>query len=69
MTQNLNIIEVEKSGASGAVKHCHSCFRNDLHFNVPIPPFIFGFLLIASCGLICFVRPSRCVCCGKVRVL
>ena len=36
--------------------------------NVPLPPFALGFLMVATFGLVLFVRPSRCVCCGKLRV-
>jgi hypothetical protein len=51
------------------VKRCRSCFRDDVHVKVAYPPFVFGFLLIVSCGMILLLRPSRCVCCGTMRVL
>jgi len=53
----------------GRVKRCRSCWRDDFHYNVKFSPVIFGFLLIVTCGLILFVRPSRCCCCGTMRVL
>jgi hypothetical protein len=51
----------------GVMKHCRSCFREDIHFKVGIPPFVFGFLLVATFGLVFFMHPTRCVTCGKVR--
>lgn len=52
----------------GTVKRCRSCWRDDLHIAVRFSPFVFGFLLVISFGLILLIRPSRCVCCGTMRV-
>jgi len=49
-------------------KYCRSCWRKDLHFRVSYSPIVFGFLLVATCGLILIIRPSRCVCCGTMRI-
>ena len=49
-------------------KYCRQCWRKDLHYRVSYPPIIYGFLLIATCGLILVIRPSRCVCCGTMRI-
>ncbi len=49
-------------------KYCRQCWRDDLHFRVNYPPIVFGFLIIATCGLVLLVRPSRCVCCGTMRI-
>jgi len=50
------------------VKRCRSCFRDDIHFEVEFSPFLRGFLIAATFGLILIMRPSRCVCCGTLRV-
>ena len=49
-------------------KYCRSCWRKDFHFRVAFPPIVYGFLLVATCGLILVIRPSRCVCCGTMRI-
>lgn len=51
-----------------AVKYCSSCWREDIHKPARFSPFVFGFLLIATLGLVLVVRPKRCVCCGHMRV-
>lgn len=50
------------------IKHCRSCWREDIHKPARLQPFVFGFLLIATLGLVVFLRPSRCVCCGTMRI-
>ena len=51
-----------------AIKKCRSCWRDDIHKPARFSPFVFGFLLIATLGLVLVIRPSRCVCCGTMRV-
>jgi hypothetical protein len=53
---------------SKTVKRCRSCWRNDLHYDVSIPPFLLGVLLVITFGAALFLRPSRCVCCGTMRL-
>ena len=65
----IQIQETDEPQLSGLVKHCRSCFRDDYHFKVSIPPFILGFLMIATFGLVFLLHPTRCVTCGKVRIL
>ncbi len=60
--------DVLSQSHSGVVKRCRSCWRDDIHKPARFGPFVFGFLLVATLGLILFVRPSRCVCCGTMRV-
>lgn len=50
------------------VKRCKSCWRDDFHEAVKLPMFVFGFLLVATFGLILFVKPYQCVCCGTKRL-
>ena len=52
----------------GAVKHCRSCWRKEVHYPVTIPPFALGFMLIFSLGTVLLIRPNRCACCGKTRL-
>ena len=69
MSQHLNPIEDPQVDlGAGEVKHCRSCWREDIHHNVPIPPFALGFLTVMTLGLILLIRPSRCVCCGRMRL-
>jgi len=49
-------------------KYCRQCWREDFHFRVNYSPIVFGFLIVATCGLILLIRPSRCVCCGTMRI-
>lgn len=56
-----------REDTQGSLKHCRSCWREDIHVPVSIPPFALGFLLVFTLGLVLFLRPSRCVCCGKIR--
>lgn len=49
-------------------KHCRACFRDEHHLILPIYPFLLGFLTVITFGLIFVIRPSRCVCCGKMRI-
>ena len=49
-------------------KYCRQCWRKDFHFRVSYPPIVFGFLVVATCGLALVIRPSRCVCCGTMRI-
>ena len=49
-------------------KYCRQCWREDLHFRVNYSPIVMGFLIVVTCGLILFLRPSRCVCCGTMRI-
>ena len=49
-------------------KYCRQCWRKDFHFRVAYSPILYGFLLVATCGLILVIRPSRCVCCGTMRI-
>jgi predicted Zn-ribbon and HTH transcriptional regulator len=51
-----------------SVKHCRSCWRDDFHEDVKMPMFLFGFLVVVTFGIILLVRPSRCVCCGTMRI-
>ncbi|MCH2181634.1 MAG: hypothetical protein MK108_06470 [Mariniblastus sp.] len=54
--------------AAGVVKHCRSCWRQELHYPISIPPFALGFLMIFTLGLVLFVRPNQCTCCGRTRL-
>jgi len=49
-------------------KYCRQCWREDFHFRASYSPIVFGFLIVATCGLILVIRPSRCVCCGTMRI-
>ena len=49
-------------------KYCRQCWRKDFHFRASYPPIVYGFLLVVTCGLILFIHPSRCVCCGTMRI-
>jgi hypothetical protein len=49
-------------------KYCRQCWRHDVHVPIAIPSVVVGFTVIATFGLVLFFRPSRCVCCGTVRV-
>jgi len=51
------------------VKHCRSCWREDIHKPARISPMVYGSLVVISFGLILALKPSRCVCCGTMRVL
>lgn len=51
-----------------AVRHCRSCWRQDLHQPVVIRPFLLGFLIVASLGLVLLLRPGRCSCCGHLKL-
>lgn len=51
-----------------AVRHCRSCWRNDIHHPVLMSPTMLGFLIVATLGLIILTRPSRCTCCGNLRI-
>ena len=65
-------VRIEEAGEpqiSGIVRHCRSCFREDVHIKVGIPPFMLGFLLIATFGFVLLLHPTRCVTCGNVRFL
>ena len=64
----LDTLQSDTAVDRASVKHCRSCFRKDIHRPVPIPPFAFGFLLVVTFGLILFVKPSSCVCCGCTRI-
>ncbi len=67
--QERAIREIDELGnASKTVKRCRSCWRNDIHYNVSIPPFLLGVLLVVTFGLVFLLRPSRCVCCGTMRL-
>jgi len=67
--QERAIREIDELGnASKTVKRCRSCWRNDLHYDVSIPPFLLGVLLVITFGAALFLRPSRCVCCGTMRL-
>jgi len=50
------------------VKHCKACWREDFHEAVKLPLFTFGFLLVVTFGLILFIKPYHCVCCGTKRL-
>lgn len=50
------------------VKRCKSCWRDDFHQAVKLPIFVFGFLFVVTFGLILFIRPYQCVCCGTKRI-
>lgn len=52
-----------------SVKHCRSCWRKDIHKPAQFSPFVFGFLTMVTLGLFLVFRPTRCVCCGTMRVL
>jgi hypothetical protein len=54
---------------SQSIKHCRSCWRKEMHRQIPISPFVLGFLTVLTLGVIHFVRPSSCMCCGKTKVL
>lgn len=62
------VLEDKTVESSKSVKHCRSCWREDIHVPVPIPAFLLGFLTVMTLGLALFARPSRCVCCGKHRI-
>lgn len=49
-------------------KYCRQCWREDLHYRVNYSPVVFGFLIVATLGLVLLIRPSRCVCCGTMRI-
>lgn len=49
-------------------KYCRSCWREDLHMRINYSPLLLGFLMVVTCGLVLLVKPSRCVCCGTVRI-
>ena len=52
----------------GTIKWCRSCWREDVHFVVKCSPWMYGFLLVLTFGLVLFIRPSQCCCCGEIRV-
>ena len=52
-----------------SVKHCKSCWREDVHKPARFNPIVYGGLFVLSFGLIVALNPSRCVCCGTMRVL
>jgi hypothetical protein len=58
----------ELENAIKTVKRCRSCWRDDIHYNVSIPPFLLGMLLVVTLGGAMFFKPSRCVCCGTMRL-
>jgi len=49
-------------------KYCRQCWRDDFHYRVNYSPVVLGFLVIVTCGLVLLIRPSRCVCCGTMRI-
>ena len=49
-------------------KYCKQCWRKDFHFRTNYSPVVMGFLIVATCGLALLIRPSRCVCCGTMRI-
>lgn len=58
----------ESRRVRAVVKRCKSCWRDDYHEVVRLPVFVFGFLLVVTFGLILFIKPYRCVCCGTKRI-
>jgi len=51
------------------LKHCKNCWREDIHKPARFSPIVYGGLVVLSFGLILALRPTRCVCCGTMRVL
>ena len=49
-------------------KYCRQCWREDFHYRITYSPIVFGFLIVATGGLVLLIRPSRCVCCGTMRI-
>ncbi|MFK7765954.1 MAG: hypothetical protein AB8B55_01845 [Mariniblastus sp.] len=68
MSFNLLRTEHDETQTQGTTKACRSCWRDDIHIAVPFRPFALGFLLIVTLGLILVIRPSRCICCGTIRI-
>lgn len=58
----------QQTQTAKAKKYCRQCWREDFHFEVIDSPVVFGFLLVATFGLFLLVRPTRCTCCGTMRV-
>ena len=61
-------VERAEKRMPASVKRCKSCWRDDFHEDVKMPMFVFGFLLVVTFGLFLLFRPSRCVCCGTMRI-
>ncbi len=74
-TPSLETIEVrvelkrQRNSDSIGYKYCRSCWRKDLHQSIwQLPKWARRILNFATLGLIRKIEPSRCVCCGTVRV-
>lgn len=63
------IDETRETFSASDVKYCRSCWRPEVHRPIPISPFLLGFLTVMTLGLIFWIRPTRCVCCGKTKVI
>lgn len=50
-------------------KYCRSCWRKDQHESVwRMRPRVRRLVVILTLGLIKRIEPSRCVCCGTLRI-
>lgn len=59
---------LDKTQDRSAKKYCRSCWRDDFHVEVISSSVVYGFLVFATFGLVLLARPTRCVCCGTIRI-